>query len=190
MECFYIRRALQNMQKALTYFTVWTELSYCLLCSTWHHESPIQGETLFVSSQEAFPGFATKRRKKSMDDNTTPSQPPGSPRTNIYTKVMYALCLHKLNLWCQSDHPPGCKLCMCFLSETFGHCQGTKSTWTTHWLAIPIVCSALSGVIFCLDFGPFFFLLLFPCQVLFICCHGMSGNKITINKEKTPDKGK
>jgi hypothetical protein len=32
-------------------------------------------------------------------------------------------------------------------------------------LGLPIVCSALSGVVFCLDFSPFFFLLLFHCQV-------------------------
>ncbi len=35
-------------------------------------------------------------------------------------------------------------------------------------LRLPIVCSALSGVKFCLDFGPFFFLLLFPSQVIFL----------------------
>jgi hypothetical protein len=28
--------------------------------------------------------------------------------------------------------------------------------------------SALSGVIFCLEFCPFFFFLLFPCQVFFL----------------------
>jgi hypothetical protein len=34
-------------------------------------------------------------------------------------------------------------------------------------LGLPIVCSALSGVVFCLDFSPFFFLLLFHCHVFF-----------------------
>jgi hypothetical protein len=32
----------------------------------------------------------------------------------------------------------------------------------------PIVHFALWGVVFCLDLGPFFFLLLFPCRGLFI----------------------
>jgi hypothetical protein len=35
-------------------------------------------------------------------------------------------------------------------------------------LGLPIVHFVLLGVIFCLDFGPFFFLLLFPCQVFFL----------------------
>jgi len=181
MECFYIQRALQNMQKALTYFTVWTELSYCLLCSTWHHESPVLGETLFISSEEAFPGFATKRRKNSRDDYTTPSQPPSPPGqifgTHFWSKVMYTLCPHKLNLWCQSDHPLGCKLCMYVLSETFEHCQGT--TWTTHSLATHCVFCTFGCVVFCLDFGPFFFSSLVPLPgefPLFIYCHGMSDN--------------
>jgi hypothetical protein len=30
------------------------------------------------------------------------------------------------------------------------------------------MCFALSGVIFCLDFNPFFFFLLFPCRVFFL----------------------
>jgi hypothetical protein len=30
-----------------------------------------------------------------------------------------------------------------------------------------MLCSAIWGVVFCLDFGPFFFLLLFPCCVFF-----------------------
>ncbi len=35
-------------------------------------------------------------------------------------------------------------------------------------LGLPIVGSALSGVVFGLDLGPFFFLLLFPCREFFI----------------------
>jgi len=35
-------------------------------------------------------------------------------------------------------------------------------------LGLPIVRFALWGVVFGLDFSPFFFLLLFPCHVLFI----------------------
>jgi hypothetical protein len=31
-----------------------------------------------------------------------------------------------------------------------------------------IVRPALSSMVFCLDFGPFFFLLLFPCRVFFL----------------------
>jgi len=34
-------------------------------------------------------------------------------------------------------------------------------------LGLPIVHFAPSGVVFGLDFSPFFFLLLFPCQVFF-----------------------
>jgi hypothetical protein len=33
---------------------------------------------------------------------------------------------------------------------------------------LPIVRSALGGVVFCLDFGPFCFLLLFPCRMFFL----------------------
>ncbi len=43
-------------------------------------------------------------------------------------------------------------------------------SWVTWFLLLklPIVGFALSGVVFCLDFDPFFFfLLLFPCQVFF-----------------------
>ncbi len=35
-------------------------------------------------------------------------------------------------------------------------------------LGLPIACSALSGVVFCLDFDPFVFLLLFACLVFFL----------------------
>jgi hypothetical protein len=35
-------------------------------------------------------------------------------------------------------------------------------------LGLPVVCYALSAVIFCLDFDYFIFLLLFPCQVFFL----------------------
>jgi hypothetical protein len=35
-------------------------------------------------------------------------------------------------------------------------------------LGLHIVCSALLSMVFCLDFSPFFFLLLFPCQVFFL----------------------
>jgi hypothetical protein len=35
-------------------------------------------------------------------------------------------------------------------------------------LGLPIVPSALSGMVFCLEFSPFFFLLLFPWQVFFL----------------------
>jgi hypothetical protein len=35
-------------------------------------------------------------------------------------------------------------------------------------LGLPIVWSPLWGVVFCSDFGPFFFLLLFPCWLLFL----------------------
>jgi hypothetical protein len=35
-------------------------------------------------------------------------------------------------------------------------------------IRLPIVQSTLWGVVFCFDFGPFCFLLLFPCGVLFL----------------------
>jgi hypothetical protein len=35
-------------------------------------------------------------------------------------------------------------------------------------LGFPIMCSALSGVVFCLNFGHFIFLILFPCRSFFL----------------------
>ncbi len=183
MECFYIPRALQNMTKALTYFTVWTELSYCLLCSIWHHESLVLGETIFVSSQEAFPGFATKRRKNSMDDYTTPSQPPGPQgqifSTHFWSKVKYALCPHKLNLWCQSDHPLGCKLCMHFLSETFGHCQGNKVHMNNTLIGYPpcVLHFWVWSFVWTLVLSFFFSCSFARCYCYFFTWHSMTINK-------------
>ncbi len=151
MECFYIRRAaLQNMQKAHTLtFTVWTELnwtelSYCLLRFKLTDITRVQswGKLLFVSSShEAFPGFATKRRKNSMDDdNTTPLPNLLVPQDKYLHSSYVMLCApHKLKTCgCQSDHPLGCKLCMYFLSETFGHLSRHKVHMnnTIHWLSI------------------------------------------------------
>ncbi len=57
--------------------------------------------------------------------------------------------------------------------------DGLRSyVWCFLLLGLPIVHSALSGVIFCLDFGPFFILLLFPCQVFFIYLCISHRNKI------------
>jgi hypothetical protein len=51
--------------------------------------------------------------------------------------------------------------------------------------------SALSGVVFCLDFSPFLFLLLFPCQVFFFYLFTydkLDENLPNIHKTKHPKK--
>jgi len=51
--------------------------------------------------------------------------------------------------------------------------------------------SALSGVVFCLDFSPFLFLLLFPCQVFFFYLFTydkLDENLPNIHKTKAPKK--
>jgi hypothetical protein len=45
--------------------------------------------------------------------------------------------------------------------------HGQKEYILTKGQKLPIVRSALWGVVFCLDLGPFFFLFLFPCRVFF-----------------------
>jgi hypothetical protein len=183
----YIRRALQNMQKALTYFYClnWIVILFVTFNLTSQESSP-GGNSIRIKPR-SFPRFCNKKKKKSNGWWHYSLPTSWFPRTNVDTKVMYALCPHKLNLWCQSDHPLGCKLCMYFLSETFGHCQGTKSTWTTHSLATHCVfCTFGCGLLFGL--WSFFFSSLVPfvrCFFflsLFVYCHGMSGSKITINK--------
>ncbi len=46
--------------------------------------------------------------------------------------------------------------------------DGFRSQVSGFLLRLPIVRFALSGVVFCLDFSPFFFLLLFNCRVFFL----------------------
>jgi hypothetical protein len=55
------------------------------------------------------------------------------------------------------------------LSPRFHVFRAPHCAFCTFWVqSFELVHSALLGVVFCLDFGPFFFLLLFPCWVFFL----------------------